>query len=96
MICAHVYGRTNIDILGQQLTSYFISVYFDLIWFLTSHQQSFSYVETGPVLSSDAGEAQTRSPSVLSQALYHWATVLPLVGYEKQVLIVKHFATEYI
>ena len=24
-----------------------------------------------------ADEAQTRSPSVLSQALYHWATALP-------------------
>ena len=31
---------------------------------------------------SDAGEAQTRGPSVLSQAFYHWATALP-----KQVLI---------
>ena len=27
---------------------------------------------------SDAGEAQTWGPSVLSQALYHWATVLPM------------------
>ena len=26
---------------------------------------------------SDAGEAQTRDPSVSSQALYHWATALP-------------------
>ena len=26
---------------------------------------------------SDAGEAQTRDPSVSSQALCHWATVLP-------------------
>ena len=26
---------------------------------------------------SDAGEAGTSGPSVLSQALYHWATVLP-------------------
>ena len=26
---------------------------------------------------SDTGEAQTRGPSVSSQALYHWATVLP-------------------
>ena len=25
---------------------------------------------------SDAGEARTRGPSVSSQALYHWATVL--------------------
>ena len=27
---------------------------------------------------SDAGEAQTRSLSVSSQALYHWATELPV------------------
>ena len=27
---------------------------------------------------SDAGEAWTRGPSVSSQALYHWATTLPL------------------
>ena len=27
---------------------------------------------------SDAGEAWTRGPSVSSQALYHWATALPL------------------
>ena len=27
---------------------------------------------------SDAGEAQTHGPSVSSQALYHWATVLPV------------------
>ena len=26
---------------------------------------------------SDAGEAQTRGPSVSSQALYHWATEPP-------------------
>ena len=28
---------------------------------------------------SDAGEARTRGPSVSSQALYHWATALPLL-----------------
>ena len=28
---------------------------------------------------SDAGEAQTRCPSVSSQALYHWATALPVI-----------------
>ena len=27
---------------------------------------------------SDASEAQTQNPSVSSQALYHWATVLPI------------------
>ena len=35
---------------------------------------------------SDAGEARTRGPSVSSQALYHWATALPVlklnVGYQ--------------
>ena len=36
---------------------------------------------------SDAGEAQTRSLSVSSQALYHWATALPLYQY----LIIKLF-----
>ena len=29
---------------------------------------------------SDAGEAQTRGPLVLSQALYNWATVLPVLS----------------
>ena len=28
---------------------------------------------------SDAGEAGTRGPSDSSQALYHWATALPIV-----------------
>ena len=28
---------------------------------------------------SDVGEAWTCGPSVLSQALYHWATVLPII-----------------
>ena len=28
---------------------------------------------------SDAGEARTRGPSVSSQALYHWATALPII-----------------
>ena len=32
---------------------------------------------------SDAGEARTRGPSVSSQALYHWATALPSVEYNK-------------
>ena len=31
--------------------------------------------------NSDAGEAPTRGPSVLSQELYYWATALP----QKQV-----------
>ena len=30
---------------------------------------------------SDAGEARTRGPSVSSQALYHWATALPMIWY---------------
>ena len=64
-----------------------------LIWFFTTHQQSFSYVgqiflgwtstKLGQMClaqglqGSDACEARTRAPSVSSQALYHWATVLP-------------------
>ena len=32
---------------------------------------------------SDAGEAQTRGPSVSSQALYHWATALPQMNGKK-------------
>ena len=75
-----------------------------LIWFFTSHQQSFSYVGTGlPGLNqykarinvscsrtqrSDAGEARTCGPSVSSQALYHWATALP-IGQEDAALIIK-------
>ena len=41
---------------------------------------------------SDAGEALTRGPSILSQALYHWATALPLVdcmkGLNKQCRLI--------
>ena len=60
-------------------------VLFDMIWFFTSHQQTFSYVGTGlPWLNqykaminvscsrtqrSDAGEARTCSPSVSKRAL---------------------------
>ena len=33
---------------------------------------------------SDAGEARTHGPSVLSQALYHWATALPLRKKKKE------------
>ena len=40
---------------------------------------------------SDAGEARTRGPSVSSQALYHWATVLPdsIYNYLPEYPIVK-------
>ena len=31
---------------------------------------------------SDAGEARTHGPSVMSQALYHWATALPWNLYQ--------------
>ena len=60
---------------------------------LCPSQQFFSYVWTGlPGLNqylakinmsfsrtqhSDTGEAWTHNPSVLSQALHHWATALP-------------------
>ena len=30
---------------------------------------------------SDAGEARTRGPSISSQALYHWATALPMLSF---------------
>ena len=36
---------------------------------------------------SDAGEARTRYPSVSSQALYHWATALPVVVIEQDTFI---------
>ena len=32
---------------------------------------------------SDAGEARTRGPSVSSQALYHWATALPMLQVDR-------------
>ena len=37
-------------------------------------------------VDSDANEARIHGPSVLSQALYHWATVLPLHQNEKGLL----------
>ena len=37
---------------------------------------------------SDAGEAQTRGPSVSSQALYHWATAVPQ-GYDWVTLLIE-------
>ena len=36
---------------------------------------------------SDADEAKTRGPLVSSQALYHWATVLPLFLLSKGIMI---------
>ena len=35
---------------------------------------------------SDAGEARTRGPSVSSQALYHWATALPFVEIDHEII----------
>ena len=29
---------------------------------------------------SDTGDARTRGPSVSSQALYHWATAVPVIA----------------
>ena len=37
-------------------------------------------------VDNDANEARTHGPSVLSQALYHWAIVLPLYQNEKGLL----------
>ena len=39
------------------------------------------YLAQGPQ-GNDASEARTRSPSVSSQALYHWGTALPIVFNE--------------
>ena len=36
---------------------------------------------------SDAGEARTCDPSFTSQALYHWATSLPLFLFSSEMLI---------
>ena len=47
---------------------------------------------------SDAGEASTHCPSVLSQALYHWATALPVsVAFTDNVFYAQNvvFITEY-
>ena len=33
---------------------------------------------------SDAGEARDRGPSVSSQALYHWATALPILLLQRE------------
>ena len=35
---------------------------------------------------SDPGEAQTHGPSVSSQALYHWANVLPWIYWKLKQL----------
>ena len=44
---------------------------------------------------SDAVEALTRGPSVLSQALYHWATVLPTWVMNYQYKLIGCFFYEY-
>ena len=71
------------------VTNFDVHLFVCLIWFFTSQSTIFrlcwgrsSWVE--PVLSSrtqhsDAGEAPTCNSSISSQALYHWATVLPLM-----------------
>ena len=71
------------------LLSYFVLFLFVWFYSLRPSQQSFSYVGMGlPGLnqywarinvscSSDAREAWTCGPLVSSQALYHWATMLP-------------------
>ena len=38
---------------------------------------------------SDASEARTRGPSVSSQALYHWATALPIHAEPEYILFLK-------
>ena len=57
-----------------------------LIWFFTSHQQSFSYKGTNlPSTSTKLGlMCLAQGPSVLSQGLFHWATALPAVTWDFQ------------
>ena len=58
----------------------FIMPKFCLTWFFMSHQQSFSYKGScSRTQRSDTGEARTHGPSGSSQALYHWATALPIM-----------------
>ena len=40
---------------------------------------------------SDAGEARTRGPSVSSQALYHWATVLHMTKMATKPIYGKNY-----
>ena len=42
---------------------------------------------------NDAGEVQTRSPSVSSQALYHWATALPRKAIK--FCLIQHFEADF-
>ena len=46
---------------------------------------------------SDAGKVQTRGLSVSSQALYHWATALPRIFLNRDVIfdIVHNIATAF-
>ena len=39
---------------------------------------------------SDAGEARTRGPSVSSQALYHWATALPIGKADHDIVYIEY------
>ena len=43
---------------------------------------------------SDAGEARTRSPSVSSQAPYHWATVLPNLSVKQGQVVLGWTSTK--
>ena len=45
---------------------------------------------------SDAGEAQTCSPSVSGQALYHWATALPSKqSFNDMIISFKNYLSQY-
>ena len=50
----------------------------------TSSKLGLMCLAQGPQ-GSDAGEAWTRNPLVLSQALYHWATALPSLLMVKEL-----------
>ena len=92
------------DIMNTHDLEHTLRLYVCLIWFFTSHQQSFSYVGTGlpgwnqytakinvscsRTQCSDTGEARTL---VSSQVLYHWATALPTHWEQLAVYTMRFF-----
>ena len=81
-VCVHLMCIVQLDSLFVWLILYFSVSHFQLC------RDGSSWVE--PVLSKDncvllkdkTQWRRTRGPSVLIQALYHWATVLPVTGFE--------------
>ena len=86
------FGKRKRDFASSTLILRLWLILFCLIWLFTSHQQSFSYKGTGlPGLNQNYARINVLAqghntvtpvrlkPSVLSQALYYWATALPRV-----------------